>query len=80
MIGSDIDSQKCICRHCMDEKPRPGGLSGEEKRIFMDMVRNFPESSLLSRVLAQSDRTPRLLLGHRSGMTQDFQTCGHACR
>ena len=26
------------CRHAMDSKPRSGGLSGEEKRIFMDMV------------------------------------------
>jgi hypothetical protein len=64
----------------MDEKPRPGGLSGEEKRIFMDMVRTFPESILLSRSLAQPDRTPSVLLWHRSGMTQRTQKCVHACR
>ncbi len=27
-----------VRRHAMDSKPRSGGLSGEEKRIFMDMV------------------------------------------
>ena len=64
----------------MDEKPRPGGLSGEEKRIFMDMVRAFPESILLSRNLAQSDRTPSVLFWHRTGMTQRSQNCMHACR
>ena len=28
-----------LYRHVMDSKPRSGGLSTEEKRIFMDMVR-----------------------------------------
>ena len=25
----------------MDSKPRSGGLTGEEKRVFMDMVRSL---------------------------------------
>ena len=64
----------------MDEKPRPGGLSGEEKRIFMDMVRTFPESTLLCRFVAQSDCTPCVVLWHKWGMTQRTQNCVHACR
>ena len=64
----------------MDEKPRPGGLSGEEKRIFMDMVRAFPESILLIRILAQSDRRPCVILSRRWGMAHRTQNCVHACR
>ena len=34
-----------LYRHVMDSKPRSGGLAGDEKRIFMDMVEALTPNS-----------------------------------